>query len=234
MKKNKKENKKLSNMATFIIVIMIMFMSIVCVELITVIYSEKINTDLTNSTLNNNANSQEKNEKKYDTSALNYIKIELSDLKYGISDSCLNECNFKVMMYGEEYFYVIKKGISEEYNLIVVKNNNVLLENKNLGKSLEKSYFISYMNYILFYNMIEDSTYIYDDVLIVDNRGYVDEFASLNNNEMEITENGIIYYYDVCSKEGNTNAKKIKAIRIPYSKNPTEIGSELTNFAWCN
>lgn len=232
MKKNKKENKRLSNVAAFIIVIMIMFMSIVCVELITVIYSEKINNDLTN-TLNNNTNSEE-DEKKYDTSALNYTEIELSDLKYGIGDACLNDCNFKVNMYGEEYFYIIKKGITEEYNLTIVKNNKILLENKTIGNNLEKAYFINYMNYILFYNMIEDGTYIYDDVLIVDNRGYVDEFASLNNYELELTENGIIYYYDTCYQEGNTNAKKIKAIRIPYSKNPTEIGSELTNFDWCN
>lgn len=226
-----KDNRTLNNMAVFTLVIIIMFMSIICIELITVIYSQKIDNHYVEKL---NTTIPTKKDDTYDTTGLKFTNVEIGEEKVFIADKCSNGCNLNIKMYGMNYKYIIKKS-EGEYILNVIKDNKLLLSDKNLGTKIEDAYFINYLNYIMFYNQINDGTYEYDYANVVDNRSSLDEFTSLGVNEFELTQEGIVYFYDVCGKQEDslTNGSLVKAIRMPFSLNPKVINTEGVNFNWC-
>lgn len=224
----KKNDRKLINIAIFTMLVMIICMSLVMMEVIKIMQSEKTNQPY----------------KPITQKVTTTIPVDLSDKKFNelildkepkaISNICAKGCNIKINMYNMDYYYLIK-FVDNTYYLDIVKDQKLYLKNKNLGHSLESAYFTNYMNYILFYNVIEDGTYLYDYANTIDNRPFVDEFSSLENGEMKFTDEGIIYYYDSCYREEGeeTNAKKIKAIRKPFSSNTKSLDTEYKNYAWC-
>lgn len=232
-KRNKQEINKLSNMAAFTIVIIIMFMTIIGIEVITVTYENKNNEKLLNR--NRMTTNVTTVPKKYDTSNLNFKSISLENTDTKLSSICEKGCNLDITMYGFNYKYIIKhNNRTSNYTLDIVKEEKAILEDKNLGQDISDLSIVNYSNYMVLKNIIIKDEYKYDYALFLDNRDLYDEFSSLNANEMEFTENGIIYYYDVCGVSENGNARKVKAIRVPYSKAPAVISSETTNYSWCN
>lgn len=232
-KRSKQENNKLSNMASFTIVIMVMFMTIIGIEVITVSYENKNNERiLSRGRITTEVTTPPR---KYNTSNLRFTNISLDNNDTNLSDICLSGCNLDILMYGFHYKYIIKHNTRTlDYTLDIVKEEKAILEDKNLGQDISRLSITNYANYIVLKNIVNKSEYNYDYALFLDNRDLYDEFSSLNANEMEFTENGIIYYYDQCGVNEAGNAKKVKAIRVPYSKNPAVISSEVTNFPWCN
>lgn len=234
MKKRSKEStNKLSNMASFTIVIIVMFMTIIGIEIITVTYENKnMEKLLSRDRVTTRVTSAPK---KYDTSNLDFTGVSLENTDTNLSRMCESGCNLNIQMYGFNYKFIIKhNNRTNDYTLDIVKSEKAILEDKNLGTDISNLSVVNYSNYIVLKNIITKGEFKYDYALFLDNRDLYDEFSSLNANEMEFTENGIIYYYDVCGTSENGNARKIKAIRVPYSKTPAVISSETTSYAWCN
>ncbi|MDE6141042.1 MAG: hypothetical protein K2G03_00420 [Bacilli bacterium] len=102
-----------------------------------------------------------------------------------------------------------------------------------MGTSLDKAYFSFYLNSILFFNEISEDMYTYDYATTVNYDASLDEFSSLGNNELEFTEAGIIYYYDVCRESTEDKDKLIKAIRMPYSLDAAVVDTIESEFSWC-
>lgn len=230
---SKQKTNKISNMAAFTIVIIIMFMTIIGIEVITVTYEKKNNEKLLSR--NRMTTTTTSLPKKYDTSNLVFTNISLENIETNLKKTCESGCNLDILMYGFNYKYIIKhNNRTLEYTLDIVKDDIALIEDKNLGTDISNLTLVNYSNYIVLKNIIIKDEYKYDYALFLDNRDLYDEFSSLNDKEMEFTENGIIYYYDVCGVSENGNARKVKAIRVPYSKTPAVISSETTNYSWCN
>lgn len=232
-KRSKQETNKLSNMAAFTIVIIIMFMTIIGIEVITVTYENKNNEALLSK--KRVTTKATKAPKKYDTSNLEFTSISLQNIETNLSTICESGCNLDVLMYGFHYKFIFKhNNRTLDYTLDIVKDEKAILEDKNIGKDISNLSLVNYSNYIVLKNIIVKDEYKYDYALFLDNRDLYDEFSSLNDHEMEFTENGIIYYYDVCGTNDSGNARKVKTIRVPFSKNPAVISSEVTNYSWCN
>lgn len=232
-KRSKKEVNKLSNMAAFTIVIIIMFMTIIGIEVITVTYENKYRDELLSR--NRTTTTTTSPLKKYDTSNLTFTSISLDNTDTLLNKTCENGCNIDTLMYGYHYRFIIKYNTRTlEYTMDVVKEDKALIEDKNLGLDISNLSLVNYSNYIVLKNIIDKDNYKYDYALVLDNRDLYDEFSSLNDHEMEFTENGIIYYYDVCGVTESGNARKVKAVRTPFSKTPAVLSSEITSYSWCS
>lgn len=220
-------------MAAFTVVIIIMFMTIIGIEVITVTYENKANEELLSR--NRTTTRPTTAPRKYDTSNLNFTSISLENTETNLKSTCEAGCNLDTLMYGYHYKFIIKhNNRTKEYILDVIKDEKAILEDKNLGQDISDLSLVNYSNYIVLKNIITKDSFKYDYALFFDNRDLYDEFSSLNDHEMEFTENGIIYYYDVCGVTDSGNARKVKAIRVPFSKTPAVISSEITNFSWCS
>lgn len=216
------------NIAIFIIVVMILSMSYICIELIAIrmagkeedkyIKNIKINIDRKKNT--------------FDTSNLEFETIDVDDNKTFINEKCLHGCNIETSIDDHKFQYVIIKD-EGNYILNVVYNSRILLSDKNLGKSLDKAYFSFYLNSILLFNEYQDDIYLYDYATTVNYDSSLDEFTSLGHEEMMFTEAGVIYYYDECRKDKESKDLLIKAIRMPYSLDASKMDKTDAEFSWC-
>ena len=204
----------------FILIIFILFVFIIIAEVI--IVKKYINRDKSYET--SLFNSKQIN-KDYDVSKIEYTEVELGN-DIVIRDICDDICNIKVNGY---YFLFNKRN--NIYTLSVIYDNKVLVD-KDLGSTLDGAFINTYENNIYLYNVINTDTFLYDYLLIF-NGNKVDEFVSLEANEMEITEEGIIYYYDSCYKHDGGNAYKVKAIRRPFTNQGRELDKVNKNYSWC-
>lgn len=216
------------NIAIFIIVAMILSMSVICIELIAIKMAGKEEDKfLKNVKLNIN---RKKNT--FDTSNLDFENIKLDEEKKYIKDLCEHGCNIESTIDDHNFQYVIQKD-EGEYILNVVYDSRILLSDKKLGTSLDKAYFIFYLNSILLFNEIHEDMYTYDYATTVNYDASLDEFSSLGSEELEFTEAGIIYYYDVCRNVNESKDKFIKAIRMPYSLKAHILDTTESEFSWC-
>lgn len=216
------------NIAIFIIVVMILSMSYICIELIAIKNAGK-ETDKYIRGIKLNINRKNNT---FDTSNLEFEDIDVTDEKIGIKDNCEHGCNIRTKIDDREFEYVFIKD-EGEYVLNVVYDKKILLSDKKLGYSLDKAYFEFYQNSILFFNEYQDNTYKYDYATTVNYDASLDEFTSLGNEELEFTDKGIIYYYDVCHREEDEKDMMIKAIRMPFSLDAKVLDKLESEFSWC-
>lgn len=216
------------NIAIIIIIAMIISMSVICIELIAIKMAGK-EEDKYIKSIKVNIN-RKKNT--FDTSNLDFTKIELDEDKKNVKELCEKGCNIESNIDDHEFQYVIQRE-EGEYILNVVYDSKILLSDKKLGTTLEKAYFSFYLNSILFFNEINEDMYTYDYATTVNYDASLDEFSSLGSDELEFSEAGIIYYYDVCHNENESKDKLIKAIRMPYSLNANIIDTIDSEFSWC-
>lgn len=216
------------NIAIFIIVVMIICMSYICIELIAIKNAGK-ETDKYIKGIKLNINRKNNT---FDTSNLDFEDIDVSNKKISIKDKCEHGCNIRTKIDDREFEYVFIKD-EGEYILNVVYNKKILLSDKKLGKSLDKAYFTFYQNSILFFNEYQDTTYKYDYATIVNYDASLDEFSSLGNEELEFTDAGVIYYYDVCRENDNKKDQTIKTIRMPFSLDAKVLDKIESEFSWC-
>lgn len=221
-------NEKLNKIAVFTLVIMILFMSIVSIELIVVVYTEKINTaslkdrEITTTT-----------KRIFKDTGVKFRNIDIKNDVISLSSICSKGCNLKTNELSMEYKYIIEKN-KNNYLLSIVDGENYILYSKNLGTKVDNLTFRNYLNYVVLSTVVENEHFVFDYAIVLDNQGAIDEFESLDYNEIEYTENGIVYYYDECSKSDGFNAKKVKATRLPFNSSPKIIGLENQNYNWCD
>lgn len=216
------------NIAIFIIVVMILSMSYICIELIAIKNAGK-ETDKYIKNIKLNINRKDNT---FDTSNLEFEDIEVSEEKVSIKDICEHGCNIRTNIDDRNFEYVFLKE-EGEYILNVVYDKRILLSDKNLGNSLDKAYFTFYQNSILLFNEYQDATYQYDYATIVNYDASLDEFVSLGSDELEFTEDGVIYYYDVCREDNSQKDETIKAIRMPFSLDANVLEKLESEFSWC-
>lgn len=164
----------------------------------------------------------------YEIDDKRFQKIDAHE-KVFINEMCSNGCNLKVEKYNSTYYYMITHN-NEGYKLNMIKNNQVILNSKSLGYYLDKAYFVEYLDYVVFFNEIDDGVRSYDYANVFDESTHVDEFTSLSSEELEFTSDGIIYYYDACEEEPG---KIIKAIRRPFSAKTKIIDAFIGELDWC-
>ena len=216
------------NIAIIIIVAMILSMSVICIELIAIKMAGK-EEDKFIKNIKVNINRKDNT---FDTSNLEFENLKLNTKKTKINALCQHGCNIESKIDDHLFQFVIQKD-EGEYILNVVYDSHILLSDKKLGNSLEKGYFTFYQNSILFFNEINEDIYTYDYATTVNYDSSLDEFTSLGKEELEFTESGIIYYYDVCRKTNEEHDNFIKAIRMPYSLDAQILDTTESEFSWC-
>ncbi len=227
--KNELEEEKIqeshNRFICFILIILVMFIFIMIFEVIFVSqYIKRTDKYIDTTTTNTNI---------YDTSTLTYTNISINNSNTNISDICNNGCNLKINYNNKDYFYLINYNDSI-YKLTIVLNNNIILKNKNIGSNIDNAYLKIYSKDILFYNIFVNNSFNYDYVNVVRDSN-IDEFTSLEADEMQFLDDGIIYYYDICEDTINGyNAYKVKTIRLPFSNNARELSRSENNYSWCN
>ena len=169
---------------------------------------------------------------KYDTSNLVFTSIDIDENEVNLSSFCQNGCNLNLKNTNIK-FIIKKNNETGEYHLDLVEGENSLFENKNLGNNIEDTIVLKYGDYKTLNTKIKTVDYYYDYAIFINNNSEYDEIASLNANEMEFLENGIVYYYDVCNSNKAGTGKKVKAVRAPFSKTPAIISSVDASFNWC-
>ena len=219
MKKKKEDNK----LIYAILIIFIMFVFIIIAEVILV--KKYINRD---KSYEQNLFSSKTNDLYYNTSDLANLNSLPNPNKKYIRDICIDKCN----MYINGYYYILDFK-EEKYVLNIVKDNKLIFT-KSLGKKIDNAYVTMYDNNIVFYGILSSDSFVYDYAVLVNEKGNIDEFSSLESNEMEFTNDGIIYYSYTCNKNNNeSNAYKIKYLRKPFSKNPKEQEKYNKDYTWC-
>lgn len=222
----KKEiSQKTKKFFSFSVIIIALFMTYTSIEVITLAISHH-KFDF-NRSLVNTRNSY----KYYEIDDSRFHEI-IPETEVPIKKLCEKGCNLKVKNFDSMYYYMITYN-SQGYRLNIIKNNQIILANKSLGYNLNQAYFKKYLDYILFYNEINDGSFIYDYANVCDSETHVDEFTSLYNNEFEFTNDGIVYYYDVCVDEVSGGPQKVKAIRKPFTVSPIIINVEYIDLKWC-
>ena len=215
-------NTKNNKFIYFILIILIMFVFIILSEVI--IVKKYLNRDKSYETsLFNNRRINDT----YDTTNLTYVEKNL-DSRIDYNMVCEDICNIKVT----DYYFIVNKR-NDIYTMSIVHKDK-LITTKELGNDISNLYIDKYIGNIYFYNTITTDSFTYDYLLMINEENITDEFISLEANEMEITDNGIIYYYDSCSKHDSGNAYKVKAIRKPFSKLANELNKESKSYPWCS
>lgn len=227
-KNNESKEKKLSLMIIIVLVISIL---IVGVE----IFFVNKNTKNEEKSLIKTAHEEKATTKrvgKYDTSNLVFTQIDISENELNISSICENGCNLNLNNANLK-FIIKKNNETGEYHLDLVGGYTSLFENKTLGTSLENTMIFKYSEYTVLRTKIKTNEYYYDYAVFINKNLEYDEIASLNADEMEFLENGVVYYYDVCNLSKAGTGKKVKAVRAPFSKTPAIISSVESSFDWC-
>lgn len=227
MVKNKRNTEY--NVLIFIILILSVSISIICIQ---IIYRDQLNKyDL--SLIEKNSKKHMNKKTIYDTSKLKFINVSLMETISELKNTCVNSCNLDIKDYYRDYKLIIEKKDDGIYNLDVVSNNKAVIRNKNLGFNVEHLYIMLYFGNLVLFNQIENETYVYDYALMLDADGKIDEISSVEANEMQFTRDGIIYYYEECKNKNSKDATKIKAIRYPYKEIAEFIDSQDKEYDWC-
>lgn len=231
MKRSKK--KTLNNMAVFVLVIMVMFMSIVSIEVITVLLAGKIDLGSLPVEVPETTTKVESPEviTTIDLSGVSFEDVEVNN-KVMLRNKCSKGCNLKINNYDINYYYMIKYE-NDNYYLTVAKDDKIVYQTKNLGTDISKSYLDKYIGYVLFYNINKETDYNYDFAMVIDNTGASDEFTSVSTRELTFGDEGVEYTYDECKAQDQTNAIIVTARRMPFSTNITEVETKNTNVDWC-
>lgn len=220
------KSKKVSNLAVAVVVLLVLIISVVCVEIIIANFIETNNQRVL---LNENLEYILKQE---------YSTINLIDKPIFIDDYCKEKnCYLKVNYYEKmPLYYVITKGLTG-YVLNIYSDIERLLSSRAIGSmdSLKGSYMMIYNNNVVMFTVVNDGDYEYDASYLVNSSGNTDVFTSIGRDEIQFTDNGIVYFYDTCYKsdDSSINGQRIKAVRMPFSKAPSIISVENDNFTWC-
>ena len=220
------KTKKASNLAVAVVVLLVLIISVICVEIIIANFIEVNNRRIL---LNENIDYVLKQE---------YSNMNLIETPIFIDDYCKEkDCYLKVSYFEDmPLYYVITKGLNG-YVLNIYSDKERLLSSRAIGSvdSLKGTYMMIYNNNVVIATVVNDGKYEYDASYLVNASGNTDVFTSIGKDEIQFTDNGILYFYDTCYKteDSSTNGQRIKAVRMPFSKAPSILSVENDNFTWC-
>ena len=229
---SKKEKTREKNLSLLIVAVLLLSIFIIAIEVVSVNReNRKEEEKLSENEMSKTEPPTTTKDSFYDTSNLTFTQLDLKT-PVQLTNTCINGCNLKIV--GNSIMLIIKKNSETgEYHLDLVNDKKSIFENKLLGTSLEGSSLSNYGEYKVLKVKIKNNEYFYDYALFIDVNGAFDEISSLNANEMEFLENGVVYYYDVCSSDTPGVGKKVKAVRAPFSDKPAIISSTPASFSWC-
>lgn len=216
-KKEKDNNFIYLVLSIFIIVVFIIIAEVLLVSKVLKKSSEEYNSLFSSNT----------NDKFYDVSKENPIESNLEGKLY-INTICENECSVKV----QNYYFIFK--LEGNMFKLFITDGNRLITTKEMGSSINDVYLTYYDKDILVYNKYINDSFVYDYAVLLSPNDLVDEFVSLEQNEMEFNVDGIVYYYDECNKGKTPNAYKVKALRKPFDKVAKELSKIEKNYSWCS
>lgn len=227
----KKEKKPDKNLSLLIVAILLLSIFVISIEVFSINNNNRKKEEMRQSAYEDKTSPTKKGTF-YDTSNLSFIQVDLKDNPYNLTNTCLKGCNLKID--NSNVIFIIKlNNDTNEYRLDIVNDKTPILENKYVGVSLEGAQLSNYTDsgYKMLKMKIKKEDFLYDYAIFIDELdNKYDEISSLNANEMELLENGVIYYYDICGSP----SKKVKAVRAPFSTTPAIISSEISTFSWCN
>lgn len=219
MKKNKVTEDALRKMASYIIIVSVVFISVI---LLFVVYMEvSLKSPLKYNSNNTIEDILIKNK---------FEDLEIGDNSLNLEELCIEGCAYKREDFGVTNYYKINHE-NEEYMLFIIANG-VRIDEVFLGKSITNLTIGYYKDNIIFKYVYNDNVDTYDEVILYNGEA-TQVITSMSTNEIELTDEGIIYYQFVCLKEGYTNTMKQKYLLTPFNSIPTLIGEEKINYSKC-
>ena len=227
MAKTKEKSKKVNNIAVAMIVLLVLIISVVCVEIIITNFIEVNNRRVL---MNSNIDYVKNQE---------FTEVVVNEKATFLENHCPDkDCYLSVDYFksGKLYF-AITKG-NDGYILNIYSEKDRILSSRKIGNenNIKGTYLMVYNNNVVLFSLVEDGEYVYDAAFFVNESFNTDIFTSIEKDELQFTDNGVIYYYDTCmeSEDNSTNGQRIKAVRMPFSKAPSILNVENDNFTWCN
>jgi len=219
MKKNKVTDDALKKMASYIIIVSVVFISVI---LLFVIYMEvNLKAPLNYNADNNIEDILIKN---------NFKELEIGDSYINLEELCKEGCAYKKDDFGTTNYYKINHE-NGEYKLFIIANG-MRIDEIFLGKSITNLLIGYYKESIIFKYEYNDDVDMYDEVILY-NGEKTHVITSMSTNEIELTDEGIIYYQFVCLKDLYTNTMKQKYLLTPFESIPTLLSEEKINYSKC-
>ncbi len=219
MKKNKVTDETLRKMASYIIIVSVVFISVI---LLFVIYMEvSLKSPLDYKANNSIEDILIKNE---------FKELIIGESPLNLEELCIEGCAYKKDDFGKTNYYKINHE-NGEYKLFII-TNSARVDEIFLGKRITNLSVGYYKDNIIFKYVYNDDVDEYDEVILY-NGVSTQVITSMYTNEMEVTDEGIIYYQFACLNEAYTNTMKQKYLLVPFNTIPTLIGEEKINYSKC-
>ena len=219
MKKNKVTEDALRKMASYIIIVSVVFISVI---LLFVIYMEVYLKSPFKYNANNNIE---------DILIKNDFKeLVIEDSYINLEELCMEGCEYKRDDFGVTNYYKINHE-NDEYKLFIIANG-VRIDEISLGKTITNLTIGYYKDNIIFKYVYNDDVDTYDEVILY-NGTTTQVITSMSTNEIELTDEGIIYYQFVCLKDGYTNTMKQKYLLTPFNSIPILLSEVKINYSKC-
>ena len=158
-----------------------------------------------------------------------YESITLDDTK-DLHELCLEDCKFKTNIDNQDIYYHIRK-VDDSYSLDI-NQLYIHINTINIGETIDNLSISKYKDMDMIKTIYHDTSTSYDEVIFINGKK-VDVITSVSANEVEITDEGIIYYSYSCFKNDNSNGIKFKNIKKPFENNNTVISYENVNVNYC-
>ena len=159
-----------------------------------------------------------------------FKNIEIKDGPVYLYDMCKEECYYKVSLRDISYYTSIKK-VDNNYHMEIY-NIYFPISEFDMGPDISTLYVNYYKDTLIYDYDCTDLTGTHD-LGIVFNGGQADMFYSMGINEIEYTNEGIVYYEYACSFKHNGEATRFKYRRTPYNFVKTLLSSETITDSRC-
>ena len=203
----------------FLIVILITFLTVILVYFISMF---KYNNDTS-------GDSENKFEIKRLVVDSEYESLDISEEK-SLKELCSESCKFKTQIDNQDIYYHIR--VEDNSYLLDINQIYIHINTINIGDNIDNLIISKYKDLDMIKTIYHDSTANYDEVIFINNKKS-DVITSVSTNEIEVQEEGIIYYSYSCFKNENFNGIKFKNIKKPFENNNTVISYENVNVNYC-
>ena len=158
-----------------------------------------------------------------------YESIDLSE-SLALNEKCVESCKIKTKVEKESIYYYIRK--EDNSYMLDINRLYVHIASINIGDNINNLSISKYNSVDMIKTIYHDEVSSYDELIFV-NELKKDIITSLSSNEIEVTNDGIIYYTYSCLKTNNTNGMKFKNLRKPFDNSNTIISYENVNLDYC-
>ena len=201
----------------FLFIILITFITVLLVYFIGLYKYNKTRTTIDSLKINTTVNDSE------------YELVDNSE-ELVLNEKCNESCKLKTKVGMESIYYYIRK--EDNSYMLDINRLYVHIATINIGDNIDELALSKYNDIDMIKTIYHDEVSSYDEVIFV-NELKKDIITSVSTNEIEVTEDGIIYYSYSCLKTNNTNSMKFKNIRKPFDNSNTILSYENVNLDYC-